>query len=159
MVQPGAPPPGGLRLGPSARGVAEARRYAVDVAARLGADDDTRETVRTLVSELVTNALLHAGTDVVVRVDDARAALRVSVTDGSPAQPLQRRLGPGSTTGRGLRLLRALSTDSGTERSDAIGAGGKTVWFTVSKRATEHDRQAVDRTADEVFAVDHEQAW
>ena len=159
MVQQGAPPPPALRLGQTARGVAEARRYAVDVAGRLGADDEARDTVRTLVSELVTNALLHAGTDVVVRVEDDRTSLRVGVTDGSPAQPLQRRLGPGSTTGRGLRLLRVLSTDSGVERSDAVGTGGKTVWFRVSKKATEQGRQAIARIADEVFAVDHEQAW
>jgi len=46
-----------LRLSPSAQVVAEARRYAVRTVELLGADREAQESVRTLVSELVTNAV------------------------------------------------------------------------------------------------------
>ena len=83
---------GCLRLSPCVQVVAEARRYAVQAVERLGADREAQESVRTLVSELVTNAVLHAGTDILLNISDADCQVRVSVTDGSPALPRQRRI-------------------------------------------------------------------
>jgi anti-sigma regulatory factor (Ser/Thr protein kinase) len=78
-----------------------------------------------MLSELVTNAALHAKTDIVVRVELNAECLRLSVTDGSPRQPVVRHYSDQSTTGRGLALVSALALRWGiTPHSD----GTKTVW-------------------------------
>ena len=82
-----------------------------------------------LVSEVVTNAVLHARTPFTVTVTRSADAVRVSVNDGSPAVPQQRMYGPDATTGRGMRLVASLSLRWGVEPDDA---GGKEVWFEVS---------------------------
>lgn len=78
----------------------------------------------TLVSELATNAVLHARTSftVVLRLTDD--LLRISVSDESVRLPQQRNYGTDATTGRGLHLLHDLSSSDGVE----VTAGGKTVW-------------------------------
>lgn len=114
--------------------VSVARRFAVTCVARLGADEQAQDRVRTLVSELVTNVVLHARTPGVLTVQDDGDHLRVLVTDGSPALPRQARLGVHSTHGRGWRLVQILSVDSGSRPSDRISPTGKTVWFTVCKQ-------------------------
>lgn len=86
---------------------------------------DLVETATLLVSELVTNAVLHARSapEVVVRV---RAALvRVEVVDGSERLPVPKGYATDSATGRGLLLVDRLAAAWGTERR----SGGKVVWF------------------------------
>ena len=148
-----------LRLLAQARVVAPARRHAVDSAAALGGDGEAQETVRTLVSELVTNVVLHAGTDALLAVEDAGECVRVTVTDGSPAPLQRRRLGPASTTGRGSRLLQALSCESGVRGSDAVAPGGKAVWFTVRKTTRDAERTATDAAALDLFDIDPQGVW
>lgn len=80
-----------------------------------------------LVSELVTNAVLHARTSFTVSVERHDQAVRVSVTDLSSATPRQRSYGNDSTTGRGLRLVATIALSWGVDRTVA----GKTVWFEV----------------------------
>ena len=78
------------------------------------------------LSELVTNALLHAGTDLVVRVGLTPAVLRLEVSDGSPVVPQWVPRSLTASTGRGLRLITALSVARG---GDVHPDGrGKTVW-------------------------------
>ena len=78
-----------------------------------------------LVSELATNALLHANTQFEVMVLRTGDTVRVTVTDGSTALPRRRSFGSESTTGRGLRLVASMSSAWGVEEQ----AGGKAVWF------------------------------
>lgn len=78
-----------------------------------------------LVSELVTNAVLHGGPPLVVEVDCDEVSLQVRVRDGGTALPVQREAGDDAESGRGMRLLEVLSDDWGVEPS----ADGKTVWF------------------------------
>lgn len=141
-----------LATGPQEVGLA--RRFAVRVVADLGADEQAQEATRTLVSELVTNVVLHAGTPALLSIQDADDCVRVQVTDGSAALPRQRRTGTDSTTGRGLRLLQALSVASGTEPSSRIGPQGKTVWFTVRKHTGTAELDAVAAGALALFDVD-----
>ena len=82
-----------------------------------------------LVSEVVTNAVLHARTPFSVEVSRGGDAVRVSVSDGSPALPRQRTYGTDATTGRGIRLVATLSVQWGVEPD---GRGGKVVWFEVA---------------------------
>ena len=116
-----------VRLPPQPSSVGDARahvRRLLDEADR----DDLAETAVLLVSEVVTNALLHAGTDIDVaaRLDDK--GLRVEIGDGSPHLPSRRRYGTTAGTGRGLLMLESLVDDWGVIRHRT----GKTVWFRVS---------------------------
>jgi len=84
-----------------------------------------------LVSELVTNAILHTGTQVEVSLRLAGPRLRSAVADGSLRVPVLRRSGTSVETGRGLQLVEELATAWGVEAA----AGGKTVWFEVDLAA------------------------
>jgi anti-sigma regulatory factor (Ser/Thr protein kinase) len=76
------------------------------------------------VTELVANAVVHAGTDVVVRCR-VGAGLRLEVTDAAGDAELRPRfVDPEHTGGRGLSLVETVSRSWGVER----GPGTKTVW-------------------------------
>ncbi|MGH3343642.1 MAG: ATP-binding protein [Carbonactinosporaceae bacterium] len=61
-----------------------------------------------LVSELVTNAVVHGGGPTLLRLS-FDGTLRVEVTDRSPAPPRLRRTGPDELGGRGLQLVDGLA--------------------------------------------------
>lgn len=112
------------RLPPTPGSVGAARdlvRDLLDASDR----DDLVETATLVVSEVVTNAILHAGTpiDVSATLDDS--GLRVEVGDGSPHLPTRRRYATTAGTGRGLMLVEEMVDDWGATRRDS----GKTVWF------------------------------
>ena len=85
------------------------------------------EPAALLVSELVTNAVLHARTQVCVEVQRTAAVVRVVVSDGSRRLPRQRRHDVTAATGRGLGLLQVLAHRWGSE--DAPEPYAKAVWF------------------------------
>jgi anti-sigma regulatory factor (Ser/Thr protein kinase) len=124
-----APPPISMRIrgGPGAPGTA--RR---SVLARL--DDQTARgrasDAALIVSELVTNSVLHAdvGSDQTLTVELARLAnrLRITVADpGSELEPHLREPDPGSAGGFGLLLVDELAVAWGTARDDL---GATRVW-------------------------------
>jgi anti-sigma regulatory factor (Ser/Thr protein kinase) len=107
-----------------------ARRFVVDALMRLpGATADLADDVGVIVSELATNCIRHARTGFVVTMRDTAGSLRVEVTDSGAGVPALRSPGPLEPTGRGLRLVQALSDQWGLVPAPT---GGKTVWFTVS---------------------------
>jgi len=77
-----------------------------------------------VVSELATNAVIHAGTPFSVSVRCDGSAIRISVHDWSRTQPTVREVGPTAQSGRGLRLVDAVSRSWGVEPA----CEGKTVW-------------------------------
>ncbi len=114
-----------LALEAEASAVSRGRRWVVQRVRELGLDD-LEDTVALLTSEVITNAVLHAGTPAEVTVRTEGAGVRVEVADGSAAPPV-RRLGYSrtATTGRGCLLLDRLATRWGwTPLSD-----GKVTWF------------------------------
>ncbi|KRF34158.1 ATP-binding protein [Nocardioides sp. Soil805] len=120
-----------LALPAEPRTAARARRAVREAlqgagAAHLG---DVAELV---VSELVTNAVVHAGTPIGVRVVAEPTALRVEVQDGSDRMPVRRAWAETSGTGRGLRIVDEHADRWGVERTDA----GKVVWFEVGRPTT-----------------------
>ena len=80
-------------------------------------------------TELVSNVVLHAHTDLELTVEVFADVARVLVRDFSPALPAQRGYDEQATTGRGMTLVAALTSAHGV--SD-VGPGGKTVWFTLT---------------------------
>jgi anti-sigma regulatory factor (Ser/Thr protein kinase) len=77
-----------------------------------------------VVSELATNAVMHAGTPFSVGVRYDGSAVRISVQDSSSMQPIMRESNPQALSGRGLRLIAMVSRAWGVE----YGPDGKTVW-------------------------------
>ena len=91
--------------------------------------DDATDTAALLVTELVSNAVLHAnGPSLWLTVDETTTdVLHVAVRDGSKAVPRHSPQPPDvrRTGGRGLFMVDALSTSWGWE---PLG-WGKRVWF------------------------------
>ena len=87
-----------------------APRAARRVVDRHFAGHPCHEILLLCLSEVVTNAILHAGSGGSVTITSSDTSLRVEVADRSTAPPRQRRAGPASPTGRGLQLLEKLST-------------------------------------------------
>jgi anti-sigma regulatory factor (Ser/Thr protein kinase) len=86
------------------------------------------ELLGLLVSEVVTNAIVHAQTSLVVTVKVRGQAIRVEVHDDSPSLPVLVQAASHEAGGRGMAILDRLADDWGvyTEPLD-----GKTVWFEV----------------------------
>jgi anti-sigma regulatory factor (Ser/Thr protein kinase) len=101
-----------------------ARRFVTSALAAAGRDDACEVAVL-LVSELVSNAVLHAGTDLEVVVRLLPDRLTVEVHDGGGGLAVRRNYSATSGTGRGLVLVEELARDWGTVVTD----GGKFVWF------------------------------
>jgi len=98
-----------LRLAPLPSATREARRATAEWLARRGVREATRGDTLLVVSELVTNGVLHGGTeDIVVNADDVCGRLTIQVVtsrrpEGLPAFPRN-----GDGVGRGLRIVAAL---------------------------------------------------
>lgn len=101
-----------------------ARRFVSATLASWGCD--AFDYVATLlVSELVSNVLLHAGTDLDVVLRRPDGGIRVEVHDRNHRLPARKHYSITSTTGRGLALVEDLARDWGAE----VTAEGKFVWF------------------------------
>ena len=109
------------------RRVADARRFAERTLDMWGLSD-LGHTVALLVSELMTNAILHARSDVVLTLRHDLDGVRVEVFDTSPVPPRLRHFRPEAATGRGVRLLETLASSWGIRRTPE----GKCVWFTLA---------------------------
>ncbi|GAA2117725.1 ATP-binding protein [Streptomyces synnematoformans] len=120
------------RLPTSRRSPARGRALLAAQAHTWGLPPDAADTAVLLVSELLTNACLHARAPrdrhIAARCVLGDKGLRVEVSDaGDCAPPAPRRAGPDDESGRGLALVAALASRWGAyPRRNGIG---KTVWF------------------------------
>ncbi|MEP7202949.1 MAG: ATP-binding protein [Ilumatobacteraceae bacterium] len=92
------------------------------------ADHPRLDDLLLCLSEVVTNAVLHGGPPILVRGGVIDLKIRVEVSDGSTATPVQRRPHRYSPTGRGLVLLDHLTSAWGVD----VTGEGKTVWFEIA---------------------------
>jgi anti-sigma regulatory factor (Ser/Thr protein kinase) len=102
-----------------------------------GYPEDVIDRAELGVSELATNALRHASGGFTVKVSTTEAQLRVEVTDTGDGKPEKRNPAPLDPTGRGLRIVEALSDH--WEVTPARPAG-KTVAFAMSLAPETSDR-------------------
>jgi len=116
--------------GPTAR---HARRFVAGLADGWAAPRVV-DDLSLLVSELVTNAVIHARSTPQVVVQVRSSILRVEVHDDSPVLPAIRLPDEDRPGGRGLRIVDQVALEWGIERRP----GGKAVWF--------HYPLVVDRT-------------
>lgn len=127
------------RLDPVPESARTARETVLGVLARAGRDD-LADTASLLVSELVTNAIVHARTAIELEVVAGREGLRVAVHDRSPAMPSPRHYGRAATTGRGLAMVELMSDRHG---ADHHPGDGKIVWFELGRlRAGDEEARA-----------------
>ncbi|WP_328941668.1 ATP-binding protein [Streptomyces sp. NBC_00250] len=98
--------------------VARARRLAEERLILWGCGPDIRDTVALVVSELVTNAVVHTASDrFICELREGEDTLRIAVRDeGGPAGPRIRDCGV-DERGRGLLIVDALCTAWGADRT------------------------------------------
>ena len=121
------------RFDPDAQSARAARRFVSQILTGWDDDEgDLTDTVTLLVSELVTNAVVHAGSDVEVMVRLTPTAARVEVTDASADGVAPRDATTEEDSGRGLALVGNLARRWGVRPAPG---GGKTVWFEVERPA------------------------
>jgi anti-anti-sigma factor len=107
------------------RETATPRAARAAIESRFGNRPRSRELVL-CVSEVVTNALIHAHSRPVMAVGFAGDLVRVEVADQDSTLPVRRPYSTTATTGRGLHILDELAQEWGVERTPT----GKVVWFT-----------------------------
>ena len=125
---------------PDGRSVSHARRFVREALEKWGAGDLVEEAVLA-VSELVTNAVVHAGTPVRVGLDLDPRGLLLQVQDLHPHRALPVGLQPPADDaehGRGLLISSALATSWGVDYS----AGEKRVWLRLERGGTRPDAPA-----------------
>ncbi|MBT2510404.1 ATP-binding protein [Streptomyces sp. ISL-98] len=100
------------------------------------AGQEVVDDVLLLVSEVVTNACLHADGPKELALTFAGDRLRIEVTDGSPVPPHPRPSGVGVPGGHGLIVVQRLALRWGSVPRE----GGKTVWLEVAAPPRLHRR-------------------
>ncbi|WP_217139755.1 ATP-binding protein [Streptomyces sp. AC627_RSS907] len=130
-----------LEIRPDPSEVGRARRWARSrlVGSGIQADEPLAETLVLLVSELVTNAVVHTGCSAVVRLvlpgvvteQAEEATVRLEVDDASDRAPVPRCVGDDATGGRGLALVDGLADRWGWSREGS----GKRIWCELDRCA------------------------
>jgi anti-sigma regulatory factor (Ser/Thr protein kinase) len=107
---------------------AVARRFMEETLQRWSCGD-LLDVVNLLVSELVTNAVVHGGSEADVSVVLTPTALRVEVADQDTSMPVPTEADDWATSGRGLALVELMSEAWGIDRRP----NGKAIWFEVAR--------------------------
>jgi len=126
----------------SDQSVGAARRFVSDNIPDL--TPELKDAVILMVSELATNALIHAASGFQLTVDRTKTRLRVSVADLGPGVPALQSPPSRQPHGRGLRIVEELSDQWGTSEAPKKG---KTVWFRLNLAEA---AEAKHRTAEEL---------
>ncbi|NIZ91678.1 ATP-binding protein [Kineosporiaceae bacterium B12] len=114
-------------LAPEPTSSRAARHVVADWCIEQGIIGDVVDTLLLLTAELVTNAVLHGRSEVVLRLGRVGSRVRVGVGDENTRLPHRGDLDPDALTGRGMTLVEALADRHGVDLSPL----GKTVWFDV----------------------------
>ncbi|MGW7261872.1 ATP-binding protein [Streptomyces sp. NPDC054842] len=150
-----------LEIRPDPAEVGRARRWARSRLAVSGieADEPLAETLILLVSELVTNAVVHTGCPAVLRLQlqgvrgepsgAPAGTVRLEVADSSACPPAPRHAQGDDTNGRGLELVDGLADRWGWSPEGA----GKRIWCEVD-RCAPGVRRAVAYPSYEDFAYE-----
>jgi anti-sigma regulatory factor (Ser/Thr protein kinase) len=107
-----------------------ARTAVQEFCQRQGVGGD-RDAAQLVASELVTNAVVHAGTAIDLTLRLLGSTLHIAVRDGGTGRPHVADVDESAESGRGLMLVDALASSWGTFFPDA----GKVVWATVRVRS------------------------
>jgi anti-sigma regulatory factor (Ser/Thr protein kinase) len=122
--------------------VAASRRFVAETCSDLSTE--TVDAAALMVSELVTNALIHASSDIELTIERTSDHMRVDVSDAGSGTPKLQSPRSSDLHGRGLQIVRTLSDEWGIEAN--ADQRGKSVWFTVSIGSTTTGSGERDRT-------------
>ncbi|MES4904648.1 MULTISPECIES: ATP-binding protein [unclassified Streptomyces] len=143
-----------MEVRPDPAEVSRARRWARSrlAGSGIGVDEPLAETLILLISELVTNAVVHTGCPAVLRMlfpaqgdsggpgaggrggrGSGSGTVRVEVADASGRAPRRRSASEEATNGRGLELVDGLADRWGWQPEGA----GKRIWCEVDREARE----------------------
>jgi anti-sigma regulatory factor (Ser/Thr protein kinase) len=115
-----------LALDPRRDAIARARTFAADHCRAWNCVEQLDDVVL-IVSELATNAVVHARSGHVITMRRRSGAIRIEVRDASARAPDLRELSVTEESGRGMLLVSALAVAWGVEPND----DGKLVWADV----------------------------
>jgi hypothetical protein len=101
--------------------------------------EETVQAAQLILSELVTNVVMHARSAFELKIEILVESIRVTVEDASSELP--RRSVTGSDGGLGLMIVAALSTTWGCDRTPF----GKQVWFELEGQRMPSPRSARSR--------------
>ena len=124
-----------IALPRSPSSVATARRFIKARAAAWSFPERASEQLVLIGSELVTNAVLHARTELTLTLELREGRVRISVKDRSQAPATLRHYRLDALTGRGLGVVAALSDTWGV----SAAADGKVVWAELGANGDEPD--------------------
>jgi anti-sigma regulatory factor (Ser/Thr protein kinase) len=113
-----------MELEPTAGAPAAARSFVTTMLADWGHGDELVADAQLVVSELVTNAILHARSSFAVVASSDESGVRVAVRDRGAGAPELLRPEPHVPSGRGLLVIDAVAAAWGVETTGE----GKTVW-------------------------------
>ncbi|MFL6106615.1 MAG: response regulator [Marmoricola sp.] len=119
-----------LEIPPERAAIREARRMTLGLLQRWGLTQ-LYDSAALIVTELVTNAIEHAGTSCAVSMTRSQHGVRIEVRDHGPGTPAPQAVDEDSERGRGLRIISVLSTAWGIENEGS----SKTVWAELSTPA------------------------
>jgi hypothetical protein len=115
-----------VQMLPDVRSVAVARDFIATTCTSNGIPADIAATAALLVSELVTNVVVHARTDIAMQIRPDAQRLRVEVADRDAAGQVRLLApDPSAPRGRGVHMVSVLAVDWGVIAQPT----GKTVWF------------------------------
>jgi anti-sigma regulatory factor (Ser/Thr protein kinase) len=100
-----------IELRPEPTSPGRARRFVRSLMSAWGVGDQVVDDAELLVTELVTNAVIHARTAVTLEVEAADGTVRFKVSDESPRRVEIKSPSPESATGRGLILLDQIASE------------------------------------------------
>jgi hypothetical protein len=106
----------------------EARRFVRQSLQEWGLTQSVND-VLLVVSELVTNSVMHAQTGVTVSVARRSDVIHVEVEDGEPLLPLGAEATVKSLTGRGLVVVAEIASRWGSD----LAGSGKVVWADIAR--------------------------
>jgi anti-sigma regulatory factor (Ser/Thr protein kinase) len=118
------PEPARIALPRSPSSVGVARRFIAARTAAWSFPGPAADQLVLIGSELVTNAVLHARTELTLTLELREDRVRISVTDRSQAPATLRHYRPDALTGRGLGVVATLSDRWGV----STAPDGKVVW-------------------------------
>jgi anti-sigma regulatory factor (Ser/Thr protein kinase) len=111
-----------LTLAPDPTSASTARAFVR--ANTLDSDEDVRDNAELLVSELVTNGVLHAGTSMTVGIVARERSVLLGVSDRSEVLPTERLPSLSAEGGRGIAMMTLVARHWGVAARET----GKIIW-------------------------------
>ena len=115
------------QISPQVGDIAATRGAVAEHLASLGIHDEI-DVVTLLVSEVVSNAVLHGTAPRAIKVEVSAEMIHVEVSDRAGADPVVRPIDVARIGGNGMRIVEELSSAWGVRHHPG---DGKQVWFDV----------------------------